>query len=650
MEDLKFTKLFSEFKINKVSLNNRITFLPHYHGLGSIEGLPTQVEIDYYAERAKGGVGLIIAGGHAVSKSGQMHRTFIDASKREGVETFKRMVNEVHKHNTKIFCQLTHGGPTKMSRITTDLWSPSQVLEKNSGIYTMEMSRVEINDLIFSFKESAQNLLDSGFDGLEVKVAHDGLLRAFISPLFNKRNDQYGGSFTNKVRMLVEIFSTIKDINKDDIPLGIRMCMDEFVDEGYQLEYAVEVVKYLFSKNLIDYVNTDAGTGSIIPIPPMSIPMGFAEYMAAVIKKEIDIPVIAYGRINDPALAEQILQNGSADLIGMARQLVCDPETPNKAKKGDIHNIRNCIGCTDGCLGEIHRLQPITCIHNLAVGKEREFGIGTLTIAKVTKKIVIIGGGIAGMKAAEICAKRGHKVILFEKNDILGGQLNLVKKIPFRNEFSEVIRYLEYQVNNNKNIEIRMGQSVNKALILNENPDVVIVATGANPFIPEGFQSDKTFTSWDILSEKVEPKGHVIIYDKFGQNEGIGVAEYILDHYDPVSISFFTPANYAGQNVGIGNISFLNRKLFTKQFNVYPHYEVTSLNTRRIEFTKMFTDKKRIEDDYDMIVLIGDKKSNDSLYKELEDNVDELYRVGDSRAPRIVDMAINRTEEIVRNI
>ena len=306
MENQTTTKLLSAFKIKKVFLKNRIVFLPHYHGLSSIDGLPTQIEIDYYVERAKGGAGLIIVGGHAVSQSGQMHRTFVDASKKESVPTFKKMVSEVHKNNAKIFCQLTHAGPTKMCRVTSDLWSPSQVLEENSGKYTMEMSKLEINDLINSFRESARNVIESGFDGIEIKVAHDGLLRAFISPVFNKRSDDYGGSFTNMTRILVEIFSIIKEINKSEIPLGIRLCMDEFNNEGYKLDYAVEIVKYLVSKELIDYVNTDAGTGFIIPIPPMSIPLGFAEYMASAIKKDVNIPVIAYGRINDPIQAEQI--------------------------------------------------------------------------------------------------------------------------------------------------------------------------------------------------------------------------------------------------------------------------------------------------------------------------------------------------------
>ena len=609
MENQTTTKLLSAFKIKKVFLKNRIVFLPHYHGLSSIDGLPTQIEIDYYVERAKGGAGLIIVGGHAVSQSGQMHRTFVDASKKESVPTFKKMVSEVHKNNAKIFCQLTHAGPTKMCRVTSDLWSPSQVLEENSGKYTMEMSKLEINDLINSFRESARNVIESGFDGIEIKVAHDGLLRAFISPVFNKRSDDYGGSFTNMTRILVEIFSIIKEINKSEIPLGIRLCMDEFNNEGYKLDYAVEIVKYLVSKELIDYVNTDAGTGFIIPIPPMSIPLGFAEYMASAIKKDVNIPVIAYGRINDPIQAEQILQNESADLIGMARQLVCDPETPNKANKRDFENIRRCIGCLDGCLGEIHRLQPISCIQNLAVGKEREIGIGTLKQAKFSKKIVIVGGGIAGMKAAEICSKRGHKIVLFEKNDYLGGQLNLVKKIPFRAEFKEVVRYLEYQVKNNKNIDIRKGNEVNKDFILKESPDVVIVATGATPYVPKDLKSEKTFTSWDILGEKIEPKGHVIVYDKFGQNEGIGVTEYILDNHVSVSISFYTPTNFAGQDINLGNISFLNRKLFPKKFNVYPNYTITGMEKNKgIEFTKLFTDQKIIVDNYEMIVLIGDKQ------------------------------------------
>ncbi len=653
MDELRFPKLFSEFKIKQVTLKNRFAFLPHYHGLSSIEGLPTQVEIDYYAERAKGGAGLIIAGGYAVSESGQMHRTFLDASKKEGIDDFKKMVHQVHENDAKIFCQLTHAGPTKMCRITSDLWSPSRVIEGSSGKYTMEMDKHNIKDLIDSFKRSAQNLIDSGFDGIELKVAHDGLLRAFISPYYNKRTDEYGGSFTNRMKVLVEILSIIKEMNKNDLPMGLRLCMDEFEDEGYKLEFAVEVVKYLKDKDLIDYIDTDAGTtwfSFVMQIPPMSIPLGYAEYMAAAIKKEVNIAVIAFGRINDPVQAEQILQNESADLIGMARQLVCDPETPNKAKKGDIDDIRRCIGCVDGCFGEVFRLQPLHCIQSLAVGKEREFGIGTLKKAKVLKKIVVAGGGIAGMKAAEICAWRGHKVILLEKSDVLGGQLNLLKKIPFRNEFSEVVRYLEYQVKDNKNIDIRMGTEADEKSILAENPDVVIIATGASPFIPEELKSDKTFTSWDVLSENVEPAGKVILYDKFGKNEGIGMAEYILENYNSAEVLFYTPTHNAGQDISIENLNILYRKLLPKNFSVYPDYMFSGLNNGRIEFTKLFTDKKKVEDDYDMIILTGDKSSNDSLYKELEGKVKELYRIGDTRAPRIVEMAIHITEKLARNI
>lgn len=582
-----------------------------------------------------------------------MHRTFADASKKESINFFKKMVFKVHENDAKIFCQLTHAGPNKMDSTQSDMWSPSQVIEGSRVIsYTLEMDKHNINDLINSFKKSSSNVIESDFDGIELKVAHDGVLRAFISPYYNKRNDKYGGSFENRARILVEILSSIKEINKNDIPVGIRLCMDEFEDEGYKLEFAVEVAKYLESKNLIDYVSTDAGNAGnslIMQVPPMSIVLGYAEYMAAALKKEIKIPVIAFGRINDPVQAEQILQNESADLIGMARQLICDPETPNKSKRGKIDDIRKCIGCVDGCISEVLKGQPLNCIQNLAVGIEKEYGIGTLKKAKILKRVIIAGGGVSGMKTAEICAKRGHKVILFEKSEILGGQLNLLKKIPFRNEFSEVIRYLEYQIKNNKNIDIRTEIEANKKILLDEKPDVAIIATGAYPYIPEEFKDKKTVTSWDILNGMIKPEGKIIIYDKFGKSEGIGVAEYILDNYNS-EIIFYTPLHYAGQDVSPLNLDILYRKMFTKKFKVYPNYIITNLSKGKATFEHNFSHKNTIESDYSFIILTGNMRSNDNLYKELEERVAELYRVGDAKAPRIVQLSIHGAEELARNI
>ncbi len=651
--DVRFDKLFSEFRIKNQFLKNRIVFLPHYTGLAKRESLPSENEIYYYTERAKGGTGLIIAGNYAVSKSGQMHCTFIDASDNEVIPNFKKTAKLVHQYGAKIFGQLTHAGPTKMEIPQPDLWAPSQVIEGSSGTYTKKVDLDEIKDVVFSFKKAAQNLVRSDFDGVELKIGHDGILRAFISPHYNKRNDEYGGSFKNRLRIIIEIIKAVRSILNDHHVLGIRLCMDEFEDGGYDLKYAIEVAKYLETHGPIDYVSTDAGTtwvSFIMQIPPMSIPLGYAEYMAAALKKEIKVPVITFGRINDPVQAEQILQNDSADLIGMARQLVCDPEMPNKAKAGNLDGIRKCIACLDGCGIQTTLNQPIRCIQCISVGNEKEYGIGTLKKAKNKKRIIIVGGGVAGMKAAGIAAKRGHSVMLFERDSFLGGQLNLVKKIPFRNEFSEVVRYLDFQLKNIENVNIQLNTEATEDLILDESPDVVIIATGSTRNVPLNFRNKKTATSWDVLSERIEIKKEVVIFDQLAKSEGVGVAEYITEYYEDINIMFFTPASHAAEDMHFLNQDIICRKLFSKNITFYPYYELKQVKPNKITFLHRYTRKEFIIHKYDNFIFVGDMYSNDMLYWKLKGKIKELYRIGDACAPRIVEFAIHSAERLARSI
>jgi 2,4-dienoyl-CoA reductase-like NADH-dependent reductase (Old Yellow Enzyme family) len=650
---IQFEKLFSEFRIRDLNLRNRIVFLPHYTALATGDSLPSENEIYYYAERAKGGAGLIIAGNYAVSASGQMHPTFIDASNEAVIPNFRKTADMVHENGAKIFGQLTHAGPTKMQKPQPDLWAPSQIIEGSSGTYTVEIGQEEMREVVDSFEKSAINIAESDFDGIELKIGHDGILRAFISPHYNKRKDDYGGSFENRLRFIVEVLSAVRSSLSNEHILGIRLCMDEFEEDGYSLDYAVDVAKYLANTGLIDYVNTDAGTtwlSFIMQIPPMTIPLGYAEYMAAALKKEIKLPVIAFGRINDPVQAEQILQNGSADLIGMVRQLVCDPEMPVKAKRGDIDGIRKCIACLDGCGVQTTNTQPIRCIQQIAVGHEEKYGIGSLDTAMKKKRILVVGGGVAGMKAAEIAAKRGHGVVLYEREGILGGQVNLVKKIPYRNEFSEIVRYLEFQLKSLKNVDVRLGVEASAQLVLDEKPDTVIVATGASCTVPKQFMNEKASTGWDILGDKIEVKKKCVIYDQLVKNEGVGIADYLTEYYDEVCIEFYTPAAHPGEGIHFLNQDVVYRKLFSKSVSFFPFYELSRVEKKGLVFTHRYSRKERVVEDYDNFIFVGEMRSNDALYWELNGRVDEIYRIGDARAPRLVELAIHGAEKLARAI
>ncbi len=652
-ERIRFDLLFSEFRIGNLTLRNRIVFLPHYTALAMRNGLPSENEIYYYAERARGGAGLIITGNYAVHESGQMHSNFIDASNKAAIPNFTKTAERVHSNGVKIFGQLTHAGPTKMEKPQPDLWAPSQVIEGSSGTHTMMMGMEEINIVVSSFRKSAENLIKSHFDGIELKIGHDGILRSFISPHYNKRTDAYGGSFENRLRIIVEVLREVKSLLNETHVLGIRLCMDEFEEDGYKLEYAVSVAKYLERTGLIDYVSTDAGTtwdSFIMQIPPMKIPLGYAEYMAAALKKEIKLPVIAFGRINDPVQAEQILQNDSADLIGMARQLVCDPEMPSKAKMGDIDGIRKCIACLDGCGVQTTLNQPIRCIQHIGVGHEKLFGIGSLRKAKKKKHVVVVGGGVAGLKAAEITAKRGHDVVLLEKEKVLGGQINLVKKIPFRNEFSEVTRYLEFQLKSLENVDIRLGIEADVDIVLVEHPDVVIIATGSSRDIPEQFRSNKTITSWEVLQDKVDINREVVVYDQLAKAEGVGVAEYLTEYYDEIKIQFFTPARYPGEDIHFLNQDIIFRRLFSRKIAFNPFFTIVRLEKEGIVFLHRYSRKEHVVKKYDNFVFIGDAHSNDELFWSLKGKVEEVYRIGDARAPRIVELAIHGAERLARVI
>jgi 2,4-dienoyl-CoA reductase-like NADH-dependent reductase (Old Yellow Enzyme family) len=648
---IQFPRLFSTIRMKKTVLKNRIVFLPHHTALAGMDSLPTEQEVHYYAERARGGAGLIITGNYAVSKSGQMQATFIDASNKAVIPNFTKTANLVHTYGAKIIGQLTHAGPTKMEKPQPDLWSPSQVVEGSSGTHTVQMEASQIKEVVESFRTAALNLVRSDFDGVELKVGHDGLLRAFLSPHYNKRGDAYGGSIENRVRFVIEVMHAVHKVIGPDKLLGLRLCMDEFESDGYGLPYAIEVAKLLEKSGQIDYISTDSGTtwlSFIMQIPPMSFPLGCTEYIAAALRREINLPVIAYGRINDPTLAEQMLLNGSADLIGMARQLVCDPEFPSKAKRGDVDDIRKCIGCLNSCGVRTTLNQPIGCIQNIAAGHEREYGIGTLRKTRHVKNIAIIGGGPAGMKAAEIAAKRKHNVILFEEDAQLGGQINLMKKVTCLNEFSEVVRYLDYQLRGLRNVDVKLNHKISCKDVEDLSPDVVIVATGSTRGVPSEYRGPNAISSWEVLSGSRDMGGTTIIYDSLASTEGLALAEYIFEQSEGAKVLFYTPARYPGEGMYFLDQDVLYRKLFKKDITFSAFQELTRSEGGRLTFVHRYSLENQVVDKYDNFVYLGHMWSNDSLFWELSGKVEKTYRIGDATAPRSVELAIHGAEELCR--
>ncbi|MFP4564480.1 MAG: NAD(P)-binding protein [Spirochaetia bacterium] len=657
MTKLKFDRLFSGFSIKNLHLKNRIVFLPHYTAFAEVTSLPSETETYYYTERAKGGAGLIVTGNYAVSPVGQMHRTFINASDKRCIPEFSKTVKNCHKYGAKIIGQLSHAGATKVEQPRGNCFAPSQVVEQSTKSYTTTIAKDEIRQVIGEFETASETLVESGFDGVEVKVAHDGLLRIFASPYYNHRTDEYGGSFENKMRIIHEVFSAIRNTIDKEMVLGVRLSLDEFEDVGFKLETGVAIAKYMAENGLVDYISCDAGTWNtfIMQIPPMTIPLGFGEYMSAAVKKEVDIPVIAFGRINDPVQAEQILENGSADLIGMARQLLCDPETPKKSEKGLIDDIRKCIGCEEGCIGQVFLMQPIRCIQNPAAGKERGLGLGTLKKAEKPKKVVVAGGGVSGLKFAEIAALRGHEVVVYEKEEILGGQINILKNIPFRNEFSEVTRYLEFQIEQYDNITVKKGTEATEKSIKKEKPDVLVVATGAVSYLPDHIKNKKAVTTWDVLEDRVEVGKNVLVYDPMSDNEGVGIVEYLFETYENIKVHYITPETDLAMNVKNENKDILLRRLLREDLEVTPYMALTENDDEKLTFTKAYTDKTYTVKDkeFDTFIFTGSLRSIDDLFWKFKgegSGVKEVYRLGDAKAPSCVEISIHNAEALARTV
>lgn len=648
----RFRHLFSPYRIGSLALKNRIVFLPHYTGFDTNNGVPTERHVCYFAERAKGGVGLIIMEGQAIHPTGKMSPKYIESYDRKVIPAYKKITDEVHRYDTKIFAQLNHGGHTTLTHPPQILWAPSQMPEPSCSYNTKEMELEDIQAVIEGFALSAKHVKEGGFDGIEIKAAaHDGLLRSFVSPYFNRRTDKYGGNFENRMRLPIEVIDAIRKSVGPDFPFGVRVCLDEFTPWGYSLEYGKRIVERFVITGKIDYISCDAGTFSsfFMEIPPAAIPLGFAVYMSAAVKEITDLPVIAFGRINDPEQAEQILSEGHADLIGMARELICDPEFPQKAYEGRVNDIRHCIACQDGCCYQVMQNQPVRCIQNPSAGREKEYGVGTIKSATNKKNIMIIGGGPAGLKVAEIAAQRGHDVTLFERDERLGGQVLMAAKIPRREEIEEVVRHLIIQIKK-LGVKIHLGEEVTLERVEGINPEVVVVATGSYPFIPPipGVKEENTATVWDVLRERKKIGQRVVVLDKDRHWQGLGTAEFLADRGKQVEI--ITPGFFVGENLEPSNVVTAYQRILEKGVILTPHTDIKEILDHGVVIFNVYTMQEKKIQGVDTVVFSCGNRSDNKLYLSLKGKIRELYAVGDCVAPRRIEQVIYEANHVGRLI
>jgi len=637
-KDRVFKKLFEPINIRGVDIKNRIVFLPHLTLYASADHLPTERDVYYYRERAKGGAGLIVVPSMIVHPSGSYLNT-IHAFNPNAIGGLKKIVDAVHDNGAKIFGQLTHmGNQTRSVETFEPLWAPSNVPDLTVGEIPKQMSIEEIHILISSFAKSAKNLVEAGFDGVEIKVAHDGVLGQFLSLLKNIRTDEYGGSLQNRCRIILEILQAIRN-EIGDRPLGIRLGINRFLPGDYCINEGVEYAKMVSS--VADYISSDSGSWESIDklTPPMTVPQGFLLEDVAKVKKAVNIPVIGNGRIIWPQMAEDALEKGYCDMIGLARALIADPYWANKAEEGRFDEIRGCIGCNQKCIGRLLQNLPISCVQNPTSGHEEVYGEEFLYKKTLTpKKVVVVGGGPAGMKAADILARKGHKVVLFEKENMLGGRVNWESRLPGRREVFGVSRFLMKEMEVQK-VDVRLGVEATEELVKNEHPNIVIIATGSKIVSYEipGVSKEKVFTTLDAL-DGIVTGNNVLVVDNDASTEGIGVVNALLSQEK--TVYWTTPSFVNAQNVTPPTVMPLYQMVDSKSVELHPMSVVLGVEGNVVTLLNPYYGRQEKIDNIDAVVVVGVKIPEINLFNRLKGYIPEVYIIGDAAAPRDIASAL----------
>lgn len=664
----QFQYLFTPLQIGPITVRNRVLITAHTKNY-AVNNILSDRHIAYYAERAKGGVGLIVTEMQAVhpTSTGAFHNICLGFDSGKTIPQYRKLSQAVHAHGGKVVCQVWHCGQHTDGQVIHDdwqpVWAPSPVPCVLSRETPHEMEVEEIQEVIRGFGQTARNIKEGGVDGVELHGAHSYGIGQFLSPFSNKRTDQYGGSLENRMRFVLEVIEAIRRECGDDFVLGIRISGDEFAPGGLDQEDMKGIAQRLEATGKVNYISVSGGTyhSLAIPVPGMAIPLGSLVYLAAGVKEAVqNIPVFTVARINDPIQAEKILADGYADMIGMTRANICDPELANKAKEGRIEDIRTCMACSEGCIQRLFAQRQATCVQNPAAGREEKWGSGTLKAAPKKKKVVVVGGGPAGMEAARVAALRGHEVVLYEKEPELGGQVLLAAKLPYRDEFGGSARFLSLQVNK-LGVQVRLGTEATPELIQRERPDAVVVATGSEPLrtgftalrpdLPglPGVEQGNVYAVHDVIRGTASIGQRVVLIDDDGHHRSVGTGELLADMGKQVEI--LTRLPFVGMDIVLTDLSLLYQRLLEKGVILTPFTGVKEIRGNQVVAFPIYApQQERTIEGVDTVVLAMGNRACNELYRSLKGQVKELYAVGDCVAPRRIAMAIYEGHKIGRTI
>jgi 2,4-dienoyl-CoA reductase-like NADH-dependent reductase (Old Yellow Enzyme family)/thioredoxin reductase len=646
-------RLFSPLELGGITLRNRIVSTAHSTGLSDGVKIGERV-VAYYTARARGGVGLIITGSTSVHPTSTSKLMPALANWDDTViEPYRRLAAAVHPYGTRIFAQLNHagalsGGGDKLNRIV----APSAIDSELGNETPHELAMEEIAEIVAAFAAAAVRARDGGLDGVELHGGHGNLIQQFLSPLTNRRRDDYGGSPENRRRFALEVARAVRAAVGPDFVVGLRLSAEEDHPGGLTLADTREIAPAVVEAGRLNYVNVTSGSdltawSQVHHYAPMYLSSGHMRRLARGIREVVSVPVICVGRVVDPRDAEAILEAGDADLVGMTRALIADRDLPDKARRGDFDGIRYCVGINDGCLGRLYRGAHITCVQDPRSGRELE--LDALPPAAIPRRVVVVGGGVGGLEAARIAALRGHRVILLERRPELGGQVQLARRAPGRAELGAIVDHLVREIDR-ENVEIVCNVEATAESVLAREPDAVVIATGSEAHMPDLEGGEGRYVSARDALDGAMIGDPVVVFDTKGDMVGLATADWLAGRRHRVTV--VTTRRYPGQQIELMSGRLLYQRLLDQNVAFVVESEVVRLTEDGVVIRHRYAGRETTLPGIATVVAACGGTANDDLYRTLRrlSPALDLRLIGDAAAPRQIERAIYEGHMAAREI
>ncbi|OYR56801.1 oxidoreductase [Halorubrum halodurans] len=649
---MEHASLFEPTRVGPLRLPNRIMSSGHQTTLVE-DYLPTDDFFEYHLERARGGAGLVVLEAHAVHESGLLTDHTIDASTDDVVESYEPFAEAMHEAGTRLVAQLFHGGRERYAgEYAPPALSASDAPTDRLKVVPRPMETTEVYELIDAFVDAAERMERAGLDGVEIVGSHGYLPAQFWSPNVNDRDDEFGGTLENRCRFTVEIADRIRRRTADDFAVGIRLSAEERSEAGLSFDETLPIVEHVDDATRLDYWSVVVGSSSTHEgcsyiVPPATESAAVTRSPAAAIDRTVDGSTIVTSRIDTPEKATRMLAETGADVVGMTRALIADPELPTKTKAGKREDVIPCVACNQGCIGRYQEGLPIRCTVNPVTGREAEYG--DLDPAATPKSVLVVGGGPAGLVAATTAGERGHDVTLLEATDRLGGQVTAYADLDHRGRYEEWLTTLTSRLDDH-DVTVERGTAFTPGDVAAYDPDDLVLATGATgrrPDVPVA-ESVAAYTAVEALRAD-DPFGNdVVVADWDGNQAALDIATEAVDAGADVEI--VTAAYTPGESVQQYIQNTLLGDLYAAGVTVTPHHRVDAVEPDAVVLQNVFNDERDRHDGVDTVVFAHGGEADYEQYRALADADVSVHRVGDCWAPRSLDEAVREGFETATEI